>query len=251
MSNKWSEVDTKLCTTTPPYKVLFKEKHSTHDELFEVSDHNWCAACYNLYIELCSPIAKHLNISSDQKNHWDLEEYQIAIDKLIQSTRYMNSSVVVKKLEPILDDIFKCLQYRIKHNKTCYRPKKEIHPGNSIGDYKHDSFFISICKYALKLYRYYEYHNGKYHNGRCDKDIYPECGKIPLHMKYRVVINNCLNRIRTVCIEDHEEEDFYTYYNIDYDILSDPCIIDYYKKKNQNIKDQSEKIIKKKKSRKR
>ena len=70
-------------------------------------------------------------------------------------------------------------------------------------------------------------------------------------MKYRVVINNCLNRIKTVCIEDHEEEDFYTYYNIDYDILSDPCIIDYYKKKNQNIKDQSEKIIKKKKSRKR
>ena len=59
-----------------------------------------------------------------------------------------------------------------------------------------------------------------------------------------------MNRIKTVCIEDHEEDDFYTYYNIDYSIMNTPEITDYYKK-NQIIKEQSKNIIKKKKSRKR
>ena len=198
--NNWLVFDKSLCTdNTPKAKILFQTTQDSEDKQFDISTNKYCISCYSLYAEVCKNVAVQLNLPIDSKKHWKTEDFKVAISVLKHNISNKPPLETISKLESILISISECLKQRMKHAKTCIRPKKGVSPGTSLGDPNHDGFIFDLCdEYAL-LYNSYEllikFYNGTV--GNRDKFI-----KDKINQKYKNVLNNCYHRIRILSTED-------------------------------------------------
>jgi hypothetical protein len=194
----WIDYDISICQQKPPRsKHLFKTLQNTDDK-FEMSTVPYCISCYSLYVKMCKIVADQFNLKIDQKNHWKIEDFNEAIKAFKESLQKVPLSDIqleIPKLEKILIAISECLKQRMKHNKTCIRPKKDVFPGTTIGDTNHDGFIVDVCEEYKTLVNIYDSYIVLIKSLK--NKIIPNV----IEQKYKNVLNNCNHRLRLLSDE--------------------------------------------------